>query len=66
MIESGEIAHAQTQTQLLTAIDDILTPAAARASSAPDVTAEDIAAQPHRHLHRGPPARAPPPEHAAY
>ena len=44
MIESGEIAHAQTQTELLTAIDDILNAGRATGELRVDVTAEDIAA----------------------
>jgi AcrR family transcriptional regulator len=44
MIESGEIAHAQTQTQLLAAIDDILDAGRATGELRADVTAEDIAA----------------------
>jgi AcrR family transcriptional regulator len=44
MIESGEIAHAQTQTELLTAIDDILNAGRATGELRADVTAEDIAA----------------------
>ncbi len=35
MIESGEIAHAHTQAELLAAIDDILNAGRGRASSAP-------------------------------
>ena len=44
MIESGEIAHAQTQTELLTAIDDILNAGRATGELRVDVTADDIAA----------------------
>ena len=44
MIESGEIAHAQTQTELLAAIDDILNAGRATGELRVDVTAEDIAA----------------------
>jgi AcrR family transcriptional regulator len=44
MIESGEIAHAQTQTELLAAIDDILSAGRATGELRVDVTAEDIAA----------------------
>ena len=44
MIESGEIAHAQTQTELLAAIDDILNAGRATGELRADVTAEDIAA----------------------
>ena len=44
MIESGEIAHAQTQTQLLAAIDEILDAGRATGELRADVTAEDIAA----------------------
>jgi AcrR family transcriptional regulator len=44
MIESGEIAHAQTQTELLAAIDDILDAGRATGELRADVTAEDIAA----------------------
>ncbi|MFD8092238.1 TetR/AcrR family transcriptional regulator [Streptomyces malaysiensis] len=44
MIESGEIAHARTQTELLAAIDDILDAGRATGELRADVTAEDIAA----------------------
>src|ERR1700744_4271463 len=44
MIESGEIAHAQTQTELLAAIDEILDAGCATGELRADVTAEDIAA----------------------
>jgi len=44
MIESGEIAHAQTQAELLAAIDDILNAGRATGELRVDVTAEDIAA----------------------
>jgi AcrR family transcriptional regulator len=44
MIESGEIAHAQTQTELLAAIDEILAAGRATGDLRADVTAEDIAA----------------------
>jgi AcrR family transcriptional regulator len=44
MIESGEIAHAQTQTELLAAIDDILNAGRVTGELRADVTAEDIAA----------------------
>ena len=44
MIESGEIPHAQTQTELLAAIDDILAAGRAAGELRADVTAEDIAA----------------------
>ncbi|WP_433087999.1 TetR/AcrR family transcriptional regulator [Dactylosporangium sp. CA-052675] len=44
MIESGEIAHAQTQAQLLAAIDAILGAGRATGELRTDVTAEDIAA----------------------
>ncbi|MFC1414709.1 TetR/AcrR family transcriptional regulator [Streptacidiphilus sp. N1-12] len=44
MIESGEIAHAQTRTELLTAITTILDAGHAAGDLRPDVTAEDIAA----------------------
>ena len=44
MIESGEIAHGQTQTELLTAIDNILAAGRTTGELRPDVTAEDIAA----------------------
>ena len=44
MIEAGEIAHAQTRTELLTAIDEILTAGRATGELRADVTAEDIAA----------------------
>ncbi|MDN3359877.1 TetR/AcrR family transcriptional regulator [Actinomadura sp. DC4] len=44
MIESGEIAHARTQAELLTAIDEILNAGRATGELRPDVTAEDLAA----------------------
>ena len=44
MIESGEIAHAQTQTELLAAIDEILDAGRVTGELRADVTAEDIAA----------------------
>jgi len=44
MIESGEIPHGQTQTELLAAIDDILAAGRAAGEIRADVTAEDIAA----------------------
>ena len=44
MIESGEIAHAQTQTELLAAIDEILNARRVTGELRGDVTAEDIAA----------------------
>jgi AcrR family transcriptional regulator len=44
MIESGQIAHAQTQTELLAAIDAILNAGRATRELRADVTAEDIAA----------------------
>ena len=44
MIESGEIAHAQTQAELLAAIDAILAAGRATGELRSDVTAEDIAA----------------------
>jgi AcrR family transcriptional regulator len=44
MIESGEIPHAQTQSELLTAIDTILDAGRATGELRTDVTAEDIAA----------------------
>jgi AcrR family transcriptional regulator len=44
MIETGEIAHAQTQTELLAAIDDILSAGRVTGELRSDVTAEDIAA----------------------
>ncbi len=44
MIESGEIAHAQTRTELLAAITTILDSGRAAGDLRPDVTAEDIAA----------------------
>jgi hypothetical protein len=44
MIESGEIAHAQTQTELLAAIDGILNAGRVTGELRADVTAEDIAA----------------------
>jgi len=44
MIESGEIPNAQTQTELLAAIDEILTAGHLTGELRPYVTAEDIAA----------------------
>jgi AcrR family transcriptional regulator len=44
MIESGEIAHAQTRTELLTAIATILDAGRAAGDLRSDVTTEDIAA----------------------
>ncbi|WP_410562474.1 TetR/AcrR family transcriptional regulator [Amycolatopsis sp. cmx-4-61] len=44
MIESGEIAHAETRTELLAAITAILDAGAAAGDLRSDVTAEDIAA----------------------
>ncbi|NUT32552.1 MAG: helix-turn-helix transcriptional regulator, partial [Hamadaea sp.] len=44
MIESGEIAHADTRTELLGAIDDILEAGRTSAELRTDVPAEDIAA----------------------
>ncbi|MGD9891840.1 MAG: TetR/AcrR family transcriptional regulator [Dehalococcoidia bacterium] len=44
MIEAGEIAHAQTRTELLAAIDEILGAGRATGVLRADVTAEDIAA----------------------
>jgi hypothetical protein len=44
MIESGEIAHAQTQAELLAAIDEILHDGRVTGELRADVTAEDIAA----------------------
>ena len=44
MIESGEIAHVQTQTELLAAIDEILNAGRVTGELRADVTAEDIAA----------------------
>jgi AcrR family transcriptional regulator len=44
MIESGEIAHAQTRTELLAAITTILDAGRAAGDLRCDVTAEDIAA----------------------
>jgi hypothetical protein len=44
MIESGEIAHAQTRTELLAAITAILDTGRAAGDLRSDVTAEDIAA----------------------
>ncbi|MFC9430165.1 TetR/AcrR family transcriptional regulator [Streptomyces sp. NPDC056987] len=44
MIESGEIAHAQTRTELLTAITRMLDAGRAAGDLRSDVTAEDIAA----------------------
>lgn len=44
MIESGEIAHAETQTELLSAIDKILGAGSATGELRADVTADDVAA----------------------
>ncbi len=44
MVESGEIAHAQTRTELLAAIDDILDAGRMTGELRADVSAEDIAA----------------------
>jgi len=44
LIEAGDIAHAQTQTELLAAIDEILSAGRATGELRADVTAEDIAA----------------------
>jgi AcrR family transcriptional regulator len=44
MIQSGEIAHADTRTELLTAITTILDAGRTAGDLRPDVTAEDIAA----------------------
>ncbi|HEY1917799.1 MAG TPA: helix-turn-helix domain-containing protein [Streptosporangiaceae bacterium] len=44
MIESGDITHARTQTQLLAAIDGILNAGRSTGELRADVTAEDIAA----------------------
>jgi AcrR family transcriptional regulator len=44
MIESGEIAHAQTRTELLTAITTILDAGRTAGDLRSDVTAEDVAA----------------------
>jgi AcrR family transcriptional regulator len=44
MIQSGEIAHAHTRTELLTAITAILDAGRVVGDLRPDVTAEDIAA----------------------
>ena len=44
MVESGEIAHADTRTELLTAIDGILEAGRASGELRADVPAEDIAA----------------------
>src|SRR5689334_19988624 len=44
MIESGEIAHAQTRTELLVAITTILDAGRAAGDLRSDITAEDIAA----------------------
>ena len=44
MVESGEIAHARTRTELLAAITTILDAGRAAGDLRPDVTAEDIAA----------------------
>jgi AcrR family transcriptional regulator len=44
MIESGEITHARTRTELLTAVTTILDAGRATGDLRPDVTAEDIAA----------------------
>jgi AcrR family transcriptional regulator len=44
MIESGDLAHAQTRDQLLTAISAILDAGNAAGDLRPDVTAEEVAA----------------------
>jgi AcrR family transcriptional regulator len=44
MVESGEIAHAQTRAELLAAITMILDAGCAAGDLRPDVTAEDLAA----------------------
>jgi AcrR family transcriptional regulator len=44
MIESGEIAHAQTRTELLAAITEMLDAGRASGDLRADVTAEDVAA----------------------
>ena len=44
MIESGEIAHAQTRTELLAAITEMLDAGRAAGDLRTDVTAEDVAA----------------------
>ncbi len=44
MIEAGEIAHAQTRTELLAAITTILDAGRAAGDLRPDITAEDVAA----------------------
>ena len=44
MVESGEIAHAETRTELLAAIDGFLDAGRATGDLRADVTAEDIAA----------------------
>ncbi|MBB5868426.1 AcrR family transcriptional regulator [Allocatelliglobosispora scoriae] len=44
MIESGDIAHAHTQAELLAAIDEILNAGRATGEIRTDVTAEDVAA----------------------
>src|SRR5690349_8880351 len=58
MIESGEIAHARTQTELFAAIDELLGAGRTTGDLRTDVTAEDIAAgligifsvaHPHQH-----------------
>jgi AcrR family transcriptional regulator len=44
MIDSGEIAHAQTQSELFSAIDTLLAAGRATAELRAEVTAEDVAA----------------------
>jgi transcriptional regulator SbtR-like protein len=44
MIESGEIAHAQTHADLIAAVESILRAGRASADLRADVTAEDVAA----------------------
>jgi AcrR family transcriptional regulator len=44
MVESGEIAHAQTRTELLTAVTTILDAGRAAGDLRPDVIADDVAA----------------------
>lgn len=44
MIESGEIGHAETRTELLAAVDEMLDAGRTAGDVRPDVTAEDVAA----------------------
>jgi len=58
MIESGEIDHAQTRTELLAAITTILDAGRAAGDLRSDVNRRGHRRLPHRHLHRDPPRPA--------